>query len=90
MSKIGYLGSDALGNEHPALSQPTEQDEYCKLCGAAMTWEDCGACEDGALDEHDEDPINEPPGSYTPCGQCDGFGGWWVCPNAGPTHGARS
>lgn len=66
---------------------PIIDTEVCGVCGCELEYEDCGACGgDGAVDEYDEDPINEPPGSYVPCEQCDGKGGWLGCPNVDRHH----
>jgi hypothetical protein len=48
-----------------------------------MEWAECIAidCEQGWYDEYEEDPINCNPGDMARCGECDGKGGWWFCPN---------
>lgn len=47
-------------------------------------WERCWTgCDDGFVDEYDEDPVNNDPGDERPCDECDGAGGYHVCPNAG-------
>ena len=52
----------------------------CGTCGAEMDWGDCHAlCDEGACDAYEDDPINESPGAFFDCAECDGEGGWWVC-----------
>jgi hypothetical protein len=68
---------------HRAVICDLEDGERSCACGWAMDREDCGACEDGftAYGElHDMDPLWYDVGDIEPCSQCDGQGGWWVCP----------
>lgn len=52
----------------------------CPVCYAQMEWEQCDACcGDGEIDAYDEDPINESPGSFEPCRDCHGLGGFMQC-----------
>jgi hypothetical protein len=54
--------------------------DFCPTCGNFLDWEDCWAgCDDGVWDDHDEDPINSPPGTWVTCGECRGKGGFLVC-----------
>jgi hypothetical protein len=48
-----------------------------------MAWQQCHeiGCEDGYVDEYDDDPINAAPGDVTPCPECRGAGGYYECPN---------
>lgn len=59
----------------------SEEDEpTCPICGASMEWVDCWSmCEDGFVDEYEEDPINCDPGDTRPCGECNGQGGGMEC-----------
>lgn len=61
-------------------------DAPCKKCGHAPTRrKDCPAldCEDGEIDEHEDDPINYPPGSFQDCNECNGTGFVDWCPKCG-------
>ena len=62
-------------------------DEPCPECGECPTHSrvcDEILCEDGYVDEHDEDPINFAPGqAYTPCDECLGYGILKWCPKCG-------
>lgn len=40
-----------------------DEDDLCWSCGG-----------DGIVDAHDEDPINESPGTFVTCGNCGGSG----------------
>jgi DnaJ-class molecular chaperone len=42
-------------------------------------WQVCDCCwGEGEIDDHDEDPINSPPGSFYTCPECNGTGGYRV------------
>lgn len=75
------------GNDVPWELPPEYHDEPagppCPVCGCEMGWERCHevGCEDGYVDEYDDDPINTDPGDVTPCPECKGRGGYYVCPN---------
>ena len=59
-----------------------EADSYCSICGAYLEWTDCWqGCQDGYVDEYDEDPINCDPGDMRKCGECNCRGGYLGCPN---------
>ena len=36
-------------------------------------------CDDGYVDEYEDDPINNDPGDFSTCVECAGAGGWRVC-----------
>ena len=59
-----------------------------------MDWVDCWAgCDEGWVNEYDDDPINFAPGEeWYPCDICKGEGGWLVCGSCHPdvvTEGMR-
>jgi hypothetical protein len=59
---------------------PEEDIATCPVCDAEMEWIECDMCEDGMIDEAEDDPINFAPGEeLTPCHHCDGNGGWLEC-----------
>lgn len=53
--------------------------ERCQKCEGE--WVECwNGCEEGWVDEYDDDPINYAPGQeFRQCNQCHGNGGWTVC-----------
>jgi len=54
----------------------------CPSCGCDLEWEECGRCGgEGWIDVYDDDPLWYDPGDMSPCLQCGGHGGWWVCPD---------
>lgn len=55
----------------------------CPICGGEMEWADCwNGCDDGYFDEYETDAINYAEGEeFTPCGECHGNGGYWICAN---------
>lgn len=56
-------------------------DIPCPACGHHETHSrPCYECEDGFEDEHDDDPVNCPPGSMMVCGACRGNGLMRWCP----------
>lgn len=70
-----------------------DDDEYeiddtpCPKCGhhttRSRTCDEVG-CDDGYIDEHDEDPINFAPGqAYEVCQECRGTGHVRWCPKCG-------
>jgi hypothetical protein len=67
----GFLGPPAAESAAPPVCS----------CGAEMFWAECHMldCWDGEYDLHDEDAINYAEGTWAPCGECDGKGGYWVC-----------
>jgi len=43
-------------------------------------WVPCWmACDEGYVDEYEDDPINNAPGDMSLCSECHGEGGWIVC-----------
>jgi hypothetical protein len=60
-----------------------ERDTWvCSIHGdvESTAWVPCFAgCDDGLIDEYEDDPINETPGTYSRCPECRGKGGWRVC-----------
>jgi hypothetical protein len=62
-----------------------DSDRYalCKHCGWDMEWAECLYldCEDGQYDAWEYDSINNAPGTYEICRECNGAGGHWYCPN---------
>lgn len=51
-------------------------------CGSEMEWTECYSlgCDNGFVDEYDDDPINYAPGEeFSKCRVCDGKGGYYVC-----------
>jgi len=60
-----------------------EYPPACAKCGNQMDWAECHMidCEEGYYDLGEEDCINYDPGTYAMCGECEGEGGWWYCPN---------
>ncbi len=57
---------------------------FCIGCGADLIFEDCGICDDGYThpgELYDEDPLWYEEDDIERCYQCDGDGGWWLCPN---------
>lgn len=46
----------------------------------SVAWVRCYAyCDEGVVDEYEDDPINEDPGTFSDCPECNGNGGWSVC-----------
>lgn len=62
-------------------------DRPCPKCNHHFTHSricDSLYCEDGYIDESEEDPINLCPGEeYTKCAECGGTGIQWWCPSCG-------
>lgn len=62
---------------------PQQQAQVCKICGCELEWEHCwNGCDDGWFDGYAEDPLWYDPGDYERCTECNGEGGYLVCPNA--------
>lgn len=58
----------------PNCNAPTTRTRSCSVFG----------CEDGYVDEHEDDAINYAPGEeYSECGECFGFGALHWCPACG-------
>lgn len=59
-------------------------DRPCPVCEYHPThWSRCAAlaCEDGLIDEYENDPIVLAPGEvFAACGKCHGTGSDWWCP----------
>jgi hypothetical protein len=54
----------------------------CSIHGEvdSVGWIRCRAgCDEGLFDEYEDDPINEDPGTFSMCSECNGEGGWDVC-----------
>ena len=48
--------------------------------GDCTAWVPCWAgCDDGYVDDYEDDPINCDPGDMSYCSECKGEGGWVVC-----------
>lgn len=76
---------------------PSRQESYepdyevnfespCPACGNASThWRRCSelSCDDGFLDEYEDDLVNYAPGDYVACGNCKGTGIEHWCPACG-------
>jgi hypothetical protein len=62
-------------------------DGVCPDCGhAPVHWRTCSeiGCQDGWIDEYDDDPINYAPGeAYAMCATCRGTGIECWCPACG-------
>lgn len=59
---------------------------HCPECLCAPThWRECSAfgCDEGLVDEHDDDPINHAPGDFSECRTCGGTGVEHWCPTCG-------
>jgi len=69
------------------MSEDYEYDDTpCPKCGAEPThWRRCTEidCDDGFIDLYDEDPINEDPGTFRTCPECQGTGIHHWCPKCG-------
>lgn len=71
--------------EHPpsvAIGTDESWDVCCARCGGSTEWDNCDRCDDGYIDEHDDDPINFSPGEFVTCHVCHGHGGWNYCGNS--------
>lgn len=63
-----------------------DSDLSCPKCNhSPLHYRDCtNFCDDGFIDESDDDPINFFPGECErPCSECKGTGVVWWCPNCG-------
>lgn len=59
-------------------------DRPCPKCGHQYTHtRDCDRCDDGFIDEYEDDPINACPGEFSECHQCRGSGEEHWCPRCG-------
>lgn len=60
------------------------KDGPCPHCGnPILHFRDCDVCEDGFIDEYEDDPINNDPGDTSICHECHGTGVIRWCPNCG-------
>ncbi len=69
----------------PALDPPYDHEDRCPVCGANLEWQECDApgCDDGYITNlHELDPMWYDEGDAELCDQCEGVGGYPVCPNA--------
>jgi hypothetical protein len=76
------------------MSDDYEEDSSvsCTECGhSPLHNRDCtNWCDDGFIDEYEDDPINFFPGEFlTPCPECKGTGVEWWCPNCGANLSGR-
>lgn len=59
-------------------------DRECPVCANPQTHRrDCPECDDGMVDDHEEDPINHSPGEFSRCNSCGGKGIEQWCPHCG-------
>jgi predicted RNA-binding Zn-ribbon protein involved in translation (DUF1610 family) len=62
-------------------------DQSCPKCGSSEVMRrecDCLSCDEGFIDEHEDDPINYMEGEmYRPCSECGGHGAHVWCRNCG-------
>lgn len=64
------------------MERATHHPGVCPDCGCGMEWMDCYTnCDGGYYDAYEDDGVNEAPGTFVPCGECGGDGGWWFCPS---------
>jgi DnaJ-class molecular chaperone len=63
-------------------------DIPCPACGCPETRSQrCPECwGEGEHDAYEDDPINEDPGTYTPCFDCSGTGILRWCPKCGADY----
>lgn len=64
----------------------------CPHCGQAETrYRECDnlGCDDGFIDEYDDDPCYALPGDFSPCSECRGTGSVQWCPQCGNDPRAR-
>ena len=55
------------------FSDDVEIGEGCPKCGDMTYWRHCNDCEDGFIDEYEDDAINFAPGeAYSRCSTCRG------------------
>ena len=66
------------------LDADVEVGGDCPNCGHLTYNRDCDNCEEGIVDDHDGDPINNSPGeSVHSCSHCKGRGYFNWCPGCG-------
>lgn len=61
-------------------------DMDCPKCGASDSRSQACTnihCDDGMIDDHDEDPVNSPMGSFYTCPDCKGCGHLHWCSKCG-------
>lgn len=80
------MQTHALGLETPFDGDANitrESDEWptCSRCGQGLEWQDCDQCDDGWIEEEDDDGFWYDSGDVEQCPLCLGRGGWWVCTN---------
>lgn len=73
--------------DYACFPDEIETDElHCPNCGTNTRSRHCTSlfCEDGYIDEYEDDPINFAPGEeYSRCDECHGTGIERWCPNCG-------
>ena len=61
-----------------------ENEHNCK-CGYEMKYHECWSCNGergrGWEDLQFEDPLWYSPEDFVKCEECNGLGGYWICPN---------
>lgn len=69
-----------------AIDWTEDYDTPCPHCSHEVTrWRDCDAvgCDDGEIDEYEDDPLWFEPGDTSACEECDGTGTVCWCPKCG-------
>lgn len=80
---IVVFAQQCIGTGGASMSE----EKPCPLCGHAMAWMECEACDGNGseivrIERMIGDGGNEHYNGPT-CNVCDGEGGWWVCRVAG-------
>ena len=58
----------------------TDEDNFCRICGSSLVWEECPDCYgEGGHDLYEEDPNWYDPGEWEACPYCKGKGGFLIC-----------
>jgi len=60
----------------------TKDTHVCSIHGEVdyVGWVPCWTgCDEGYVDEYENDPINEDPDTFSVCPECKGKGGFTVC-----------
>ena len=70
----GWIRSEAMSLRYTHIC-----DKHGDV-GDNSGWLRCWAgCDDGVVDDYEDDPINYDPGDTSVCRECRGKGGWRVC-----------